>query len=599
MSWLSLFCLIFISVYADDQLEEIQVKAEKELKVFSFTSSSETSAAEIEKETLPLLNNQLKTVAGLNTVQLGGPGSQTSYFMRGTNPQHVIFTLDGMKLNDPSASARSYDGAFFTTPFIQEMTIYKGPQAVLYGSDAFGGLVDMRSRKGENAPETRLNVMGGSFGTAQASLAHDWKNKKNQGTITWTEFRTDGISTLNKKRWGSTERDASRMTQATSSSQHHWAPKFETDFLVSYLVGKVEYDGYNSLFQPGDTNDHSRQDQYILQQKTNYEIDKKSSISLRNGLNRYQRFAHDSRPGTFNGNLIQNEVLYRKKFNELSLLVGGANEYESYDDISENESIQVNSAFLQTAFQIERWKIQAGGRYDNHSKFNNFLTGSAGLAYEYESNQYSLQYSQGYKAPSLYQLYGYNTWGVQGNPDLRPESNHALEGKWKKTTQNLDTELSVYENRLSNLIVSPGMTKHFNAGRLVVQGIDANITWKEKYFKVRPGFNHQKFKDYAIENVLVRKPQNSANIQLDFTPTESNEFSVLYRWVASRRDVSDGGGLVKTNSFEVMDLSYRFVQDKFDFTVQMKNLLNREYEEAYGYSTLPRSYFVGIGCRFH
>lgn len=594
MSWLFLLSLVTFSSWAADELEEIQVKASKEVKDFSFASSTEISSYQIEKEPLPLVSRQLEEVNGVIAIQSGGPGTQTSYFIRGTNSGHLAFTMDNLKINDPSGVNRAFDSAFLTTPMVQSMTVHKGPQAVLFGSDSFGGLVDLKTRKGANAPETRLNVMGGSFGTAQISLGNDWKTKTSNGTLTWTEFRTDGISSLNKKRYDAKERDGSQISQLSSSSEHRWAPKFQTDLLLSYLKGKNEFD--NAFAARVDTNDHSKNDHYILQQKTNYELNKTSSVSLRNGLSRQQRFLHTSNPNTYNGNLIQNEMILRKDFQDISLLSGLANEYESYQDESADEKANLNSAFMQSVFKFNKLKFQVGGRYDNHSKFNNFTTGSTGLSYEYWDNIFSVQYSQGYKAPTLYQLYAPVTpWGG-GNKDLRPESNHSIEARWERKTQRWDNELVFFENRLSNLIIMPTNLPYRNGGKLIAQGAEANTSFKEKYFKIVSGLTHQKFREAT--DPVVRRPLNYFRANFIFTPVESNEISLNYKWFSSRKD-SLWPSTVKLNSYEVVDLRYRYIQENYDFSLEIRNLLDRDYEELYGYSVMPRSVFSGFGYRFH
>jgi vitamin B12 transporter len=54
-----------------------------------------------QRRTLPDVLNQ---VPGLNVVQSGGPGTQTSVFIWGTNSNHVKVLIDGIDASDPRAS---------------------------------------------------------------------------------------------------------------------------------------------------------------------------------------------------------------------------------------------------------------------------------------------------------------------------------------------------------------------------------------------------------------------------------------------------------------------------------------------------------------
>ena len=54
----------------------------------------------------------------------------------------------------------------------------------------------------------------------------------------------------------------------------------------------------------------------------------------------------------------------------------------------------------------------------------------------------------------------------------------------------------------------------------------------------------------------------------------------------------------KLNGYEVFDLGFKYVFTDLDLGLQILNILNREYEELYGYSIMPRSLFLHTGLRF-
>ena len=71
------------------------------------------TAADIAALQAPTLPDVLKLVPGLNVVQTGGPGGQTSLFMRGTNSNHVKVFVDGIDVSDPSNANASFDPSQF------------------------------------------------------------------------------------------------------------------------------------------------------------------------------------------------------------------------------------------------------------------------------------------------------------------------------------------------------------------------------------------------------------------------------------------------------------------------------------------------------
>jgi vitamin B12 transporter len=243
VSLIVLYFLYSLSLLADVELLPVEVSGLKELNSFSLSDQVSIGEEELRNHPIGLISTDLEKIPGVIASQNGGPGGRISFFIRGTESRHVSFILDGLKINDTSNTDRQFDSSFFTSPFLKEITVSKGPQAVLYGSDAMGGLIELKTRKGERAPETRLNISGGSYGTMSSSLSNDWKTTKHNGSITYSTFHSDGLSRLNKKRFNAKEQDATDITQALSSSEHRWGNKTQTDLLAGFLRGKSEQDG--------------------------------------------------------------------------------------------------------------------------------------------------------------------------------------------------------------------------------------------------------------------------------------------------------------------------------------------------------------------
>src|SRR5262245_35130629 len=85
-------------------LPTIVVRATEVLTPVNQVARSVTviTAEDSEREQRRTVPHVLQTVPGLNVVQAGGPGSQTSVFMRGTNSNHVKVLVDGIDVSDPS-----------------------------------------------------------------------------------------------------------------------------------------------------------------------------------------------------------------------------------------------------------------------------------------------------------------------------------------------------------------------------------------------------------------------------------------------------------------------------------------------------------------
>ena len=81
--------------------------------------------------------------------QSGGPGTQTSVFIRGSNSNHVLVLIDGITANDPSSANGAAVFANFLTENLDRIEVVRGPMSTMYGSQAIGGVVSMVTKAGK------------------------------------------------------------------------------------------------------------------------------------------------------------------------------------------------------------------------------------------------------------------------------------------------------------------------------------------------------------------------------------------------------------------------------------------------------------------
>ena len=89
----------------------------------------------------------LAQVPGVDVVQSGGPGGNASIFIRGADSGQTLVLLDGIELNNPASTNRSFNMANLTLENVERVEVIRGPQSTIYGSDAMGGVINLVSKK--------------------------------------------------------------------------------------------------------------------------------------------------------------------------------------------------------------------------------------------------------------------------------------------------------------------------------------------------------------------------------------------------------------------------------------------------------------------
>src|SRR5690606_1783108 len=109
---------------------------------------STLSAAELARMQLTSLQSALGGVPGMPAFSSGSTGAITSLFMRGANSNQTLLLADGIRMNDPNTDYQPFLGGACVTG-CDSLEIAHGPQSTLYGGEAVGGVISLRSQRGQ------------------------------------------------------------------------------------------------------------------------------------------------------------------------------------------------------------------------------------------------------------------------------------------------------------------------------------------------------------------------------------------------------------------------------------------------------------------
>src|SRR5256885_5018963 len=127
---------------------------------------------------------------GISIASNGDLGKTASVFVRGTNPDHVLVLIDGIKIGAATTGSAAWEQ--LPVQQIDHLEIVRGPTSSLYGSEALGGVVQIFTRHGvPGAPDLpSFEMSAGSHGTSLGEVGYSgsagsgWDNASASGLYT-------------------------------------------------------------------------------------------------------------------------------------------------------------------------------------------------------------------------------------------------------------------------------------------------------------------------------------------------------------------------------------------------------------------------------
>jgi vitamin B12 transporter len=572
-----------------------------------------------QRQTLSL-PDLLRTTPGITVIRNGGVGSQTSIAIRGASSDQTVALIDGVKLNDPASTGGGYDFADLLTDNVERIEILRGPQSVLWGSQAIGGVVNIISRTPTDTLSASLRGEYGYRDTGHVTGNASGKMGPVSASVGATWLRTDGISTFDEH-LGGTERDGYHVFATNAKLGVAIADGVSLDLRGFYSKSRADLDGFPPpAFSFADTGEYNRTEQFVGYAGLNAALfDGRLKNRIAFAYTNVDRDSFDpaSVPAsTFTGRGRNRRFEYQgvaEIADAIHATFGAEHEESRYRTTSifsfpaglvSHAKVNIDSVYGQvTVTPITGLSAGAGLRYDDHSQFGDATTLSANAVYSPNAGATTLRasYGEGFKAPSLYQLYG-----DFGTPTLTPEkakgwdagiAQKLLEGAvelsatWfeRRTRNQIDFDLSsfIYANiararaRGVELAVRMTPAEHFT--------VTANYTYSDAENRARADPNFGK--------PLTRRPKNSVSASADYAWDFGLSAGATITGVSNSFD--DAGNSQRLEGYTLVDLRAAFaVMEKVEIFGRIENLFGERYETAFQYGSPGRAAYVGARVRY-
>src|SRR5262249_31003289 len=130
---------------------------------------SVVTAQDIERMHMASVEEALRTLPGIQFLNYNLPGYNLSR-VRINGTDQVLVLVDGVNVT-MLGSGVPYPLHFISDMHnIERIEVLRGSAAVLYGSNAKGGVINIITRKAEEGNRTRLTAAGGSYRTQDYAL---------------------------------------------------------------------------------------------------------------------------------------------------------------------------------------------------------------------------------------------------------------------------------------------------------------------------------------------------------------------------------------------------------------------------------------------
>ena len=562
--------------------DPIIVSSKKDIRQSLITSNVEIiSEQKIENNISSEVVDLLRPISGMNISQTGGPGSPVSIFIRGAESRHTVVLIDGVRANDPSDIGASFNMSALSSLDIEKIEIIKGPQSLLYGSDAVGGVINIITKKAEAGGEASLGL--GVQKELSNSLTTYGKNNVFYLNTFYNE--SEVISALKSDK----EKDKSENKGATLNYAHVFG-NLEGEWQVKYLDSFVEFD--NAF---GDsTIPHSESLTQIYSQKLQLNDLKLNTSHLKS--DRFSRFSATTAI-TYSGSRTTNEMTYNLSSKNSKVLIGLSHEYFTYEQSGQDE-FKANryGAFIDNVTKLNSYIVSGGARLTKHEDFNNFTSFNFGFGKNLPNRkQIKVNYATGFKSPTLYQLNTFEpgVFETFGNKKLNPEKSRSVEFTFLSLTP-IGYQVSIFDTSIDDFITYNSGTSTFeNAKGLRSYGIDMSLNQNIGKFILSEGLLLNKAHDSSRKYALKR-PEQKVNFNGLYKFNDNNTFNFNWYWVSSQVDFGD----VFIKAYDITNITFTHMVRSIRIKLGLRNLFNKQYEESANYNTLGFNTYIKAEYRY-
>ncbi|WP_375467479.1 TonB-dependent receptor plug domain-containing protein [uncultured Nostoc sp.] len=589
---------------------------------------------EIQKQGATSLADILKRMPGFALNDVGhGADTHTGTYYRGASINQSVFLINGRPINN---NVNIYHGGTdlnsIPVEAIERVELYSGTASALFGSSAFGGVVNIITKEGYGKPKLSGSAEFGSLSLNNQQLSYGGSSNNVKYNFSFERFFTDNRYRVPV---GAANRDSQGFLSNadTATSTYYGSIGLDLDQKNSLNLDVTKLSSRRGLIYFGFPLQRDRLDydglNVGLSWKTRLGNGESSNLTTSIGYNQDYFSTYGPTGASFyrRGSLDTQQLTARVDHewkvtsnNKLRWGLDLKNTDLTGDVLSTNPSsiakneTEDRSLFNTALFAVNTWNISdnflidLGLRQTFDSQFGNYLNPSVGLRYVVTPIvAVRGSWAGGQRNPGLDQLYVYDTvHGWEPNPDLRPETGSTWSaGVDVNFSENLIGQFTYFGSSIGDRLgVIDG--KWANIGLVDTNGLEVALQ-----LKIAAGWST--FLNYTYTDSQI-KTGAERGLQLGLIPYSVLQSGVGYEnagWQANlyvtynsgaRRAFFTNPGDKTTDfapSFVNLDLSGRIpLTRNLGLTVYLENLLGEQYERVNRIYSPGFTFRVGLSANF-
>ena len=542
--------------------------------------------AEIESVQGPDLTRALARIPGVAFSRTGAIGGSTSLFVRGANSNQVLVLVDGVRLADNAAPDGKYDLGTLLLDNLDRIELLRGSNSVIWGSQALAGVLSLTTREVNGAQAT---VEHGAYDSTNATAAVGIARPGYAVTLEGGYLRSDGFPPL----VGSTTEGAIDSWRIGGKVRIALGQHFTVKARLRYTDANLGIDQFGPVAQ----HTHDTSGGVALEYRGG-PLQLTADASLADVRRHYRDTPF---PSDYQGLTERFSLKGRLALpSRLALDFGADHQWDrAFSTYDPRATATLDSGHALLGYYSDAFSLAAGGRIDSHDRFGTHWTTGANTVVRLAPGlRLRAAYGEGFKAPTLYQLYaGFG----QGNPDLRPETTRSYDAGLEYRTDRFHASATWFRRDSEDLVdYIAGHYENIDKARSVGVELDGGVKLGET-LELAANYTWLSPRDLFRNRDLPRRPRHTVNLIADWqTPLPGLKLGADLR-LASQSWEYNGAAAQPLRSYVLTTLRASYAVDRhIELFGRIENLGDVDYHTAYNfstgqfYATSGRAAYVGI-----